>query len=127
AFSLKYVTEFINSLKFDVVTVLEPHSDVTPALLSKVAEHYVTPELLDIAKKEISFDEESDYIVFPDAGSAKRYGDKIYAKNVLIGNKVRNFETGEIISLDIIGDTFHNHINPKAIIVDDLSSYGGTF
>src|SRR5690606_21489303 len=34
AFTLKYITNFINSLNFDRVIVVEPHSDVTPALLN---------------------------------------------------------------------------------------------
>jgi ribose-phosphate pyrophosphokinase len=63
--------------------------------------------------------------VFPDAGAGKRYG-KILAPNILIGSKKRDFTTGTITGLDLIGhiDTTYGK---KAIIVDDLSSYGTTF
>lgn len=35
-FTLKYFCEFINDLKFDVVYVNDPHSDVSMALLNNV-------------------------------------------------------------------------------------------
>lgn len=52
----------------------------------------------------------------------------MHVKKPLVGFKHRNFETGKIESLEIVGQV--DKITPrpaKAIIVDDLSSYGGTF
>ena len=40
AFSLRYVAEVINSLNFDSVTILTPHSNVTPALINNVRTIY---------------------------------------------------------------------------------------
>lgn len=122
-FTLKYVTEFINGLDFDSVTVVEPHSDVTCALLDRAKPNYINFKLVEQVKEMVEFDDEIDYLIFPDNGASKRYS-KMKAKNVLVGHKNRNFQTGEIQSLDLIG----SHTNgKKAIIVDDLSSYGGTF
>src|ERR1019366_6951058 len=73
-FSLKYVTELINSLHFDQVEVYEPHSDVTMALLDNSIPIYPSSEwLLLEALDDTSFDENYDQILFPDAGAQKRY------------------------------------------------------
>lgn len=122
-FTLKYIANFINSLNFSSVNVLEPHSDVTCAVLNNASSDYINYNLVEKVKKEIGFNEDNDYIMFPDQGAAKRYS-RMNPKNELIGNKKRSFETGNIESLEVIGDV----VNPnKVIIVDDLSSYGGTF
>jgi ribose-phosphate pyrophosphokinase len=124
-FTLKYVSEFINSLKFDQVTVVEPHSDVTMALLDKAEARYPTDWLLNAAISEVNFDFADDYLFFPDAGAQKRYGQKI-GFNQLVGFKDRDWKTGKINSLTVVGDT-SLLAGKKVIIVDDLCSYGGTF
>nr|WP_142340203.1 ribose-phosphate pyrophosphokinase-like domain-containing protein [Priestia megaterium] len=123
-FTLKYVTEFINSLDFEKITVIEPHSDVTMALLDRAEPLYVTFDLLPTVMKEVGFDESVDYVVFPDAGASKRYS-KIGDFCTLVGHKDRDFATGKIQGLELIG--INNRAGEKAVIVDDLSSYGGTF
>ncbi|MGV4321246.1 ribose-phosphate pyrophosphokinase-like domain-containing protein [Bacillus mojavensis] len=124
-FTLKYVASFINSLNFNNVYVIEPHSDVTAALLDNVKPMFVNFDLIESVKKEVKFDEDKDYLMFPDAGAAKRY-EKMKAKNILTGHKHRDFDTGRIEKLDLVGDV-SNAEGRTAIIVDDLSSYGGTF
>lgn len=124
-FTLKYVADFISQLGFDRVVVIEPHSDVTPALLNNSESKFINFKLIEKVKQEVLFNEEEDYIVFPDSGASKRY-DKIKVKNSLFCNKVRDFQTGEIKSLEVIGDVEGTQ-GKTAIICDDLSSYGGTF
>ena len=124
AFTLKYVAKFINDLLFDKVTVIEPHSDVTTALLDRATAHYINFDLIDRVKSSIQFDQNLDYLFFPDAGAQKRY-QSLSKDQQIVGFKHRDFETGKIESLDIVGDI---HVSPRnALIVDDLSSYGGTF
>lgn len=123
-FTLKYVANFINSLNFDEIDVVEPHSDVTPALLNNVNSFYVNFELIERVKLEVGFDEDNDYIMFPDAGASKRYS-KMRAKNVIVGNKNRDFETGVITGLTLNSEFLGS--GKKVIIADDLSSFGGTF
>ena len=124
-FTLKYITNFINSLGFKKVVVIEPHSDVTPALLNNAESLYINFDLIEKVKEEVLFNEDKDYIVFPDAGASKRYS-KMKARNTLFCNKIRDFETGDIKGLELVGDTSKAY-GRTAIIVDDLSSYGGTF
>jgi len=124
-FTLKYVSEFINSLGFNRVEIVEPHSNVTPALINNSHSNYINFDLIYKVIEEIYFDREKDYIMFPDNGAANRYKNMKF-KNVLIGHKDRDFVTGEIKKLDLVGDIF-NAEGRKVLIVDDLSSYGGTF
>lgn len=123
-FTLKYVSNFINSLKFNSIKPIEPHSDVTPALLDHSKAVYVNFDLLPKVTEEIGFNKEIDYLFFPDAGAAKRYH-SLKGFKQLVGHKDRDFNTGEIKSLKVVGDVPEQP--NKIIIVDDLSSFGGTF
>lgn len=123
-FTLKYVSDLINSLEFDVVKIIEPHSDVTPALLNRSKSFYANFDYLSTLVNDSIINPEKDYIVFPDSGASKRYS-KMKYPNILIGHKERDFQTGQIHNLQIIGDLKQDP--ETAIIVDDLSSYGGTF
>lgn len=122
-FTLKYASEFINSLKFDRIYVLEPHSDVTTALLNNAVAKHTTVSLLAKTIKEVGFcDYNEDYLFFPDAGAQKRYS--MFKYPSLVGYKSRDFQTGRINGLEVVGNAKPGF---KAIIVDDLCSYGGTF
>ncbi|WP_020620301.1 ribose-phosphate pyrophosphokinase [Paenibacillus daejeonensis] len=124
AFTLKYTTEFINALGFERVQVIEPHSDVTTALLDRAEASYPSLELLEDVIARTGFDREHDVLFFPDAGAQKRYS-RLHGYRELVGFKVRDFQTGTIQRLDVIGEAPETGF--KAIIVDDLCSYGGTF
>lgn len=123
-FTLKYVCNFINSLGFTAIDVIEPHSDVTPALLNRCTSLYPTINLLKKVMLEVKFDENKDFIFLPDAGAAKRYGKEV-GWHQLVGYKKRDFATGEITQLEVMGEVQEKGF--KAIIIDDLCSYGGTF
>ena len=124
-FTLKYISNFINQLNFRAVVVVEPHSDVTPALLNKCLPKFINFELITKVMDEIDFHFEKDYVFFPDAGAQKRYATMKGFKQ-LVGYKHRNFETGKIEYLKVVGDAEVTK-DSKALIVDDLSSRGGTF
>lgn len=131
-FTLKYVADFINNLLFDSITLYEPHSDVAPALLDRCEVIYPTiygfgnnESLLRTAIKDTGFDQNSDYLFFPDAGAQKRYGSKLSGFKELVGFKHRDFATGKIMGLKVVGD--QDLRGKKIIIVDDLCSRGGTF
>ncbi|MGG7177785.1 ribose-phosphate diphosphokinase [Clostridium paraputrificum] len=121
-FTLKYLCKLINNMDFENVTVYEPHSEVTIALLDRVKTVNMSKKLTEKLLKEIK--DESVYIVYPDAGAAKRYGKQINYKKVLTANKERDFKTGYIKKLDINGEVEGEF---TAVIVDDLCSRGGTF
>ncbi|SFB54265.1 ribose-phosphate pyrophosphokinase [Cohnella sp. OV330] len=124
AFTLRYASRMINAMNFARVTVVEPHSDVTLALLDRSGAVYPTLDLLDRVTAETGFDPAADYLFFPDAGAQKRYG-QIEGFRQLVGHKERDFRTGRIQKLDVAGSV--DRTGFKAIIIDDLCSYGGTF
>jgi ribose-phosphate pyrophosphokinase len=123
-FTLKYISEFINQMNFEKITIIEPHSDITPALINKSNAFYTSIEMLNKVANEVRFDKEVDYLFFPDQGAAKRYS-KVNGYKNLVGFKERDFQTGRIKSLQLVGEVDRKGF--KAIILDDLSSYGNTF
>ena len=122
-FTLKYFAEVINSLEFLKVHILDPHSDVTSALIDRVVQVSVTPYIQEAIKLS-GISKEKDIVFFPDSGSQKRYSDESkypYA----FGIKQRDWETGEIKGLEVSGDIPKEPFD--VLIIDDISSYGGTF
>ena len=119
-FTLKTVAKFINWLDWNSVKIYEPHSDVTPALLNKCR---IIPIMTSLLSKT-DFNNEIDYVFYPDAGAHKKYSDVIKAKNELIGFKKRDFTTGKIKELQILGSL---RKDARVFIIDDLCSKGGTF
>lgn len=122
-FTLKYICEFINNLKFSKVFVVEPHSRKTIDLLEKSVAIYPALDWLPQVMHELHFTE-NDRIVFPDKGAAARYQDSGYP-NVCIFEKTRNAVTGRIENMVLKEGTLPE--GAKCIIVDDLCSAGGTF
>ena len=115
-FTLKYICEFINNLKFFGVTVQDAHSDVAPALLNNCHNvSWVVPTTKKLIKKL-----KIDTIFYPDAGAQKRFN--INFPNITVGYKQRDFKTGKIIDYQILGKVYGN-----VLIVDDMCSRGGTF
>lgn len=129
-FTLKYFAETINSLGFDRVVVDDPHSSVAAALIDRLEVtnlSFTLEEVLDRMYHR-SGDEVADEVFtvcYPDEGSMKRYSGMINEPYVF-GVKRRDWATGKILGLDIIG-------NPDMVkgqdilIVDDICSRGGTF
>ena len=127
-FTLKWFAEFINSLNFNKVIVLDPHSNVTTALINKVK----VDNPIDHIQIVLNTIENSGYtpiLYFPDAGAMKRYEGMLTEYPFLYGEKKRNWETGEILGLDLKGDAkrIEEIANPIFLMVDDICSYGGTF
>jgi ribose-phosphate pyrophosphokinase len=117
AFSLKTAAQLINNMNFYKVIINEPHSDVTPALINNSS---VINWCLAALKETIE-KSKCDSLFFPDGSAAKRYANKSNLPYG-IGNKLRNFKTGEITNYSVIGE-----IGENVLIVDDLCSKGGTF
>lgn len=118
-FTLKHFCDVINSLEFEEVRVVDPHSNVSSALLNNV-KVISNNSLIRFAMEYIG----RPAYFFPDAGAAKRYNAFQLGKVAGYANKLRDWETGRIQGLEICG----NVPNDKPIlIVDDICSYGGTF
>jgi ribose-phosphate pyrophosphokinase len=124
-FTLKHLCKLINNLNFESVTIYEPHSDVSTALLDRVKVVDMSKTLAKELLKEVNDGFDEVYLVYPDAGAAKRYGKEMDYGKILTASKDRDFKTGFIKSLQINGNVKNKSF--KAIIVDDLCSKGGTF
>ena len=123
-FTLKYICSLINSLNFKKVIVYEPHSDVSVALIDRCEVVNSTLELLKVVTKKLNLNTE-DYVFFPDKGAEKRYSKHVKGFNLLTGIKERDFSTGYIKKLDIVGEKPGKDF--RVVILDDLCSRGGTF
>lgn len=124
-FTLDSICFFLNSLQFEKVVVIDPHSEETLRLLDRVHPVYLVVEELTKIKKQIGFDEEKDCIVFPDRGAYERYLLFLYkSKNICVFKKQRNNVSNDIVYHEI--ET--GKINPGAscIVIDDLCSKGDT-
>lgn len=119
-FTLKYFTEFINSLEFDYVTVLDPHSYVSEALINNIRVmnpgDYIADTITDC---------NPNLLFFPDEGAMKRYSN-LYLKEYAFGIKRRDWTTGQIQGLDVAG-CVDKIKDSRILIVDDICSKGGTF
>lgn len=121
-FTLKYFCDFINSLNFDSVYVLDAHSDVSVALLNNCSnnspEKYITDAIEYIPEKNI-------VLYFPDAGAAKRYSDLFPEIRYSYGEKKRDWNTGKILGLEIRNNGID--LNGETVLmIDDIISYGGS-
>lgn len=122
-FTLKYFANIINSLNFDSVEVLDPHSHVSEALFDRLS--IQSPDIY--IKKVIKKLPDNTMLFFPDEGSVKRYSNlPKYCGPYAFGIKRRNWLTGAIEGLNVAGDV-EKIKGRNILIVDDICSKGGTF
>lgn len=126
--SIKVFANLINSLAYDQVVVMDPHSDVGPALLDRVrvvtAQRLVAEALKDEAFKY------GVTLLAPDAGARKRtlsLAQKLGTVGkvkVAFADKIRNVHTGAIT-----GTQFPADIDAElpVLVVDDICDGGRTF
>lgn len=124
SFTLKVFTDFLNSLNFDVVHVMDPHSDVAPALINNCNIisniEYVARALVDIS--------DLCYLIIPDTGATKKaqaLQKSLNFKDAVQCNKIRDTKTGDLTGFKVY-DYLHFGDAP-CIIVDDICDGGGTF
>jgi len=128
SFSLRTITNILNSLPVDKYTVFDAHSDVTAALLKKVKvvdnSEFVRSVLADIELHSTNV----LTLLSPDAGAYKKIG-KLAAKigfqgEVAAANKYRSISTGTIESLELSKEDFQG---ADILIIDDICMGGRTF
>ncbi len=122
-FTLKYFAEIINSLNFTSVRVLDPHSNVSEALINNIIVDTPEKNILYVIDK-ISSDRNL-LMFYPDEGAMKRYSGMI-DRPFAYGIKKRDWSSGEIQGLKASGRTELIE-GSDVLIVDDISSRGGTF
>ena len=113
-FTLKSVAKELNARRFPIVAVLDPHSDVGPALIDRcrVIPSSFTPE------------REYDGVIAPDGGAEKRAYRIAAALGIPLfhGWKTRDVKTGALTGFGIEPLHAGNYL-----VVDDLCDGGGTF
>lgn len=143
-FTLKYFASVINELGFEKVIAVDPHSHVSEALINRfcadrnMLKRLILQAVLSTHMK-ISYRDfflhysDDEYlkqytdltICYPDEGAMKRYTDLV-SNPYVFGIKKRDWKTGSILGLDIMGDPALIE-GKNILIVDDICSKGGTF
>lgn len=121
---IRAFADALNALNFDRITVADPHSNVTPAVINNL---FVIPQ------EEIAYHalkgklvKEDFALVSPDGGALKKIFklSKMMGLEVHCAEKIRDTKTGAIIKTDIPTKDFKGK---NLMIVDDICDNGGTF
>ena len=130
ALSIKVFAQLLNSLGWERVVVMDPHSDVSTALIDNIQ---IIPQweiwgyqLIKLNAEDVigSFD-----LISPDAGALKKiynlqnYVKPSRCKTIRVGMKHRDTETGQITGTSVDGQPFRT----TGVVVDDICDGGRTF
>ena len=121
--SVKVYANVINGLDLESVTVFDPHSEVTSALLNNckvISNHrFIEQVIEDINSKVV--------LISPDGGALK----KIYKVSEFLGglqvvecSKKRNVKNGKLEGFKVYEEDLQDK---DCLIVDDICDGGGTF
>lgn len=123
--SIKVFAELLNNTNFNKVHVLDPHSDVTPALINNC----VISSNHAFVQSAVNKWQLTNYtLVSPDLGAFKKI-EKLAASlnnsnEIVTGIKIRNLATGQIIKSDV---NCADLAGKDCLIVDDICDGGRTF
>lgn len=123
ALTVKVYANILNGLSLKSVTIFDPHSEVTPAVLDRcqvISNHGFINQVLKILKKDV-------LLVAPDGGALK----KIYKLSEFLGglpvlecSKKRNVKNGELEGFKV----YEEDLKQKdCLVIDDICDGGGTF
>lgn len=118
-FTLKSVARMINDRSFRRVAVVDPHSNVAPALINRCVQYPM--ENLYSRLKGYKF----DGVISPDAGATKRaeLAAKVLGIPVIQAGKKRDVATGKLTGFEVPKLDF----SKRYVVVDDICDGGGTF
>ena len=117
--SIKVFADLINLQAYNQVIVLDPHSDVAPALINKcfIVHRHEQLYLFNIDKY--------DCLICPDAGARKKCVEdaKKLDLPIVYADKVRDLETGKLSGFEVHAES----VPARCLITDDICDGGGTF
>jgi len=121
--SVKVYADIINTQNYESVTVFDPHSEVTPALLNNcnVVDNH---KFIEQITQQLSDDL---LLISPDGGALKKiYKVAAYLQNyeVVECSKSRNVKTGQLTGFKVYTDDLQGK---DCLLVDDICDGGGTF
>ncbi|WP_406825953.1 ribose-phosphate diphosphokinase [Pedobacter sp. KACC 23697] len=121
--SAKVYADMINAMALASVTIFDPHSEVTPALLNNcvtISNHEFIKQVIAKIGNEVK-------LISPDGGALK----KIYKVSEFLGgtevvecSKSRDVKTGKLSGFKVYSDDL---AGADCLIVDDICDGGGTF
>ncbi|QNN43391.1 ribose-phosphate diphosphokinase [Pedobacter roseus] len=121
--SVKVYADIINAMALASVTVFDPHSEVTPALLNNcltISNHEFIKQVIAKIGADVK-------LISPDGGALK----KIYKVSEFLGgaevvecSKSRDVKTGKLSGFKVYSDDL---AGADCLIVDDICDGGGTF
>ena len=121
--SVKVYADIINAMALASVTVFDPHSEVTPALLNNcvtISNHVFIKQVIAKIGTEVK-------LISPDGGALK----KIYKVSEFLGgaevvecSKSRDVKTGKLSGFKVYTEDL---AGADCLIVDDICDGGGTF
>ena len=127
-FSLKVIAATLNQGEFKKVSVFDPHSEVTTALIDRsyaVTNHFFVQDALqDYARRHPGV---KPCLVSPDAGALKKIhklAQFLHIGDVVECMKERDVRTGALTSFKTMAEDLHGQ---TCFIVDDICDGGGTF
>ncbi len=120
--TVKVYADLINAQNFKKVIVLDPHSEVTPALINNVQ---VVSNGLFVSEALSEF---TDYhLIAPDAGALKKVHQlalSLQVRSVVACGKTRNVRTGKLDGFEVYAEDLEGR---TCVVVDDICDGGGTF
>ena len=135
-FTAQVAADIINLIDVENIILVDPHSDVLPALLKANVHVDQGASFFARSIKTITQDDGSEFevdIVIPDAGATKRvekiisYASRLFSNidfNLIQCLKKRDLKTGKLSEFRIADD--FDPSTPK-IFIDDICDGGGTF
>ena len=129
ALSIKVMATLINGLKCDKVIIIDPHSDVTSALINNIIKISLSDIVVNSALATI-IHKQTLTLLAPDAGAEKKVQETAKAlsiiginTDVLCARKTRDPLTGKILETTLHSDCREKNV----IILDDICDGGRTF
>lgn len=118
-FALHTFASLLNTLNFNVVIILDPHSKEAALLINNAFSIYPQRELRHAVSET-----GCGMVFYPDSGAVVKYKDR-YSLYLPwgYGQKVRDQATGRITNYEVFGDVD----GKKILIIDDICDGGATF
>lgn len=120
-FALRTFAKILNSLHFNEVKIVDPHSDKALLLIKNSMAIYPKATVEKAVR-----DTESEIICYPDTGARIKYS-KVYDWAYMYGEKVRDPLTGYITKYELIREMGLDIRHKNIMIIDDLCDGGATF
>lgn len=129
AFSVMVFAKMIAGMGFNRVTIVDPHSEATPAAFEAAGIRLNVIKQIDILNHFINFIPVliRSTLVSPDAGSNKKTAEAagwLQHRNFIRADKLRDLSNGEIKEIVVYSDDINGR---DVVILDDICEKGGTF